>query len=141
MLNLQLWNVVNEKANWQKEDDTFNRQMLRRNECTPPFSYSKALCLSSLLLLDFCTMALGIPSHTIGYIFSHSNYLLNSMTKDTMDSHIHSVLACSLKWKEHCTKKKKKGQPDLFLQIHSWVLWLRKTFGPLTDFFMHKNDL
>lgn len=25
-----------------------------------------------------------------------TNYLLNSITKDTMDSHIHSVLGCSL---------------------------------------------
>lgn len=35
-----------------------NGQTLRGMECMPKLSYSKALCLSSLLLLDFCTLPL-----------------------------------------------------------------------------------
>ena len=68
----------------------------------PPLSYSKALCLSSLLLLDFCTLENSVEYYQLRLF---TNYFLDSMTKDTMDSHIHSVLACSLKYEEHCTKR------------------------------------
>lgn len=88
--------------------EIFIRQILRGMERMPPLSCSKALCLSSLLLSDVCTLALGILSHTISYIFSQSNYLLNSMTKDTMDSRIHSVVACSLKSEKPYKRKKRR---------------------------------
>lgn len=81
---------------------------------------------------DFCTLMWGILSHTISYIFSQSNYLLNSMTKDTMDSQIHSVLACSLKQEEHCTKT--DGQFFLTFKIQSRVQWLEKEHFEITLF-------
>lgn len=40
--------------------ETFNGQTLRGMKCMPSFSYSKALCLSSLLLMDFWTSTLGL---------------------------------------------------------------------------------
>lgn len=138
LLDFHLWNAVKRKSKWAGgwRCETFNGQTLREMECTPSFSYSKALCLSSLLLSDFRTLTSGKLSHTISYIFSQSNYLLNSMTKDTMDSHIHSVLACSLKKEEHCTKQR---WSDLFFnfQIHSRVLWLEKEHSEILSFAFH----
>lgn len=59
-------NAVNEKANG---DVKCLMQTLKETDRMPTFSYLKALCLSSLLLSDFCTSVLLILSHTISYMF------------------------------------------------------------------------
>lgn len=76
--NLHTWRAGNEKANQREDGDVklFNGQTLRGMECMPPFSYSKALCRSSLLLSDFCTLALGLLSLTTSYNFSQTICLI-----------------------------------------------------------------
>lgn len=63
-------NAVNEKANQQGNGDVkCLMQTLKETDRMPTFPYLKALCLSSLLLSDFCTSVLLILSHTISYMF------------------------------------------------------------------------
>lgn len=91
------------KADRQEETDVKPLMDRHREERDAPHQWliQKALRRSSLLLLYVD------PGSSVAYYKLHlfTNYLLKSMTKDTMDSHIHGVLACSLKKEEHLTKK------------------------------------
>lgn len=89
----------------------------------PPRSHPKAPRLSSVPLGDLRPLCrwiwIGIVLHTTTSLHNQT-ILLNSTTKDTMDSHIHSELACSRKVGGGTLYKKKKSD------------WL-----PRQNFFLH----
>lgn len=76
LLNLQLWHVVNGKKKLMgREMDIWGGWK------HATITYLKALCCSSWLPSDLCTLVSGTLSHSINYMASLWNYLLNSMTK------------------------------------------------------------
>lgn len=74
----------------------------------PPLSYSKALCLSSLQLLDVCTLALeNSVSHYQLHLFTIK--LSDQLYDKGHNGFTHSqCTSLQSKVGEHCTKKKKK---------------------------------
>lgn len=105
--NLHMWRVGNEKANQQEYGDVklFNRQTLRGMECMPPFSYSKALCRSSLLLSDFCTLASGALLVTISYDFFTIKLSARLYDKGHNGFTHSQCTSLQSKEREHCTLK------------------------------------
>lgn len=108
----------NEKATEQRNGDVkLLMQTLKETDRMPPFSYSKALCRSSSLLSDFCTLVLVILPHTLSYVF-HKLFQLY----DKGHNGVTHSQCTSLKPKVGGTlyKKKKKGKPRLLItfQIH-----------------------
>lgn len=78
----------------------------------PPLSYSKALCLSSLQLLDVCTLALeNSVSHYQLHLFTIK--LSDQLYDKGHNGFTHSqCTSLQSKVGEHCTIKKKKKKKD-----------------------------
>lgn len=131
LLSLQVWKVVNEKAKsagrWRCE--TFNADTERNGMHATIFLFKGTV---SFQFAAVRLLYVGKFRHILSATSLHNQTICSTLwQKDTMGSHIHSVLACSLKKEEHCTKKKKVVRLNrvffcVTFQIHSRALWHEK---------------